>query len=104
MPLSKIMRPFNKSALEKKKKKEVDPKKRQKIVRIEGRQRIEQFADHCDDFNIKVSEEILKLGKDQFNSLCDFITGDEKKISSVDLENTKDRFAKGVDKMRKITK
>ena len=32
------------------------------------------------------------------------ITGDEKKISRVDLEGTKDQFAKGFEKIRKVTK
>ena len=45
-----------------------------------------------------------KLGTKKFNSLCEFITGDEKKISRVDLEGTKDLFAKGIEKIRKITK
>ena len=62
------------------------------------------FADHCDGFDHKVSEEMSRLGLRKFNSLCDFITDDEKKVSRDDLERAKDRFAEGVEKVRKITK
>ena len=46
----------------------------------------------------------MKLGLVKFNSLCDFIIGDEKKTSRVDLGCAKDQFAKEVEKVGKITK
>jgi len=90
MSLSKTMRPFNKNAVDDKKRNEVDQKKREKIVHVKGRERIELFADHCDDFDAKVVEEMGRLDIAKFNSLRNFMTGDEKKTSRVDLESTKD--------------
>ena len=49
--LSCIMRVFNKKAVDAKRAKEPDPKKKSKITRIEGAERIEQFADFCDAHN-----------------------------------------------------
>ena len=79
MLLLKIMRSFNKTAADNKERKEVGQEKREKTLCIESRERIKLFVDHCNDFDGKVSEEMPKLGLVNFNSLCDFITGDEKK-------------------------
>ena len=93
MSLSKITRTFNKTAVEDKKCKEEYPKKREKIIRIEGRERVEQFADHCDEFNNRVEGDLDTI---RFNTLCEFITGDAGKTNRKDLEQMKDRFARGV--------
>jgi len=76
MSLSIIMRPFNENTVDDKKQKVVDQKKREKIIRIEGQERVEQFVDHCDDFDAKVCKEMEKLGTKKFNYLCERITGD----------------------------
>jgi len=81
--LSKIMILFNKNAVDNKTRNEVDREKRKKILCIESRERIELFADHRNDFDVKVSEEMTKLGLVKFNSLYDFITGHEKKVELI---------------------
>ena len=61
--------------VEDKKSKAKDPKKREKIIRIEGRERVELFADHCDEFNNRIEGDLDTVS---FSTLCEFITGDDK--------------------------
>jgi len=58
------------------------------------------FANHCDAFN----SGFAGVCNEKYQQLLDFISGDKNKISRVDLEARKEKYSKGVEKPRKITK
>ena len=102
--LSCIMRIFNKKALDAKRAKEPDPKKKLKIKRVEGAERIEEYADHCDARNSVIDEEWTPEDDVNMNKLLNYLSGSENKTSGDDLEQTKGKFERGLNKARKITK
>jgi len=104
--LSYIMRDFNRKAtleVAKIRADEVSTKKKT-IDRVEGRQRVRMFADHCDTFNSGVERSLSVVGDEKYTQLLDFISRDTNKISRVDLEARKEKYSKGIQKPRKITK
>ena len=78
--------------------------KSNKIDRVEGRQRIQLFADYCDSFNSRVEHTRATAGEEKCRCLLDFIAGDTNKTSCVDLEARKAKYAEGIKKPHKITK
>ena len=51
------------------------------IDRVEGRQLVQRFANHCDAFNSGVAG----VSKEKYQQLLDFISGDKNKTSRADL-------------------
>jgi len=78
--------------------------KKKTVERVEGRQRIELYGNHCDAFSSKVAASRAAVGDEKYKKLLEYIANDNNKISRVDLDARKDRYAEGVDKPRKITK
>ena len=99
-----LKRVFNKKSLDAKRAKEPDPKKRLKIQHVEGRELVEQYADHCDEFNATIKDIMKTFDKSQLTELLDFISGSEDKISGIELEMKKEEYAEGVNKPRRVTK
>ena len=62
------------------------------------------FADHCEIFNSGVERSLSVVGNEKYTELLDFISRDTNKISRVDLEARKEKYSKGIQKPRKITK
>ena len=99
-----LVRLFNKKALDKKRSNETDKTKRDKITRVEGDKRIEQFGDMCNDFDANVNAEHTSFGSEKLNTLLECLTGSGDKTSGEDVDKTIERCTKGIDKTRKITK
>ena len=102
--LSYLMRDFNMKSVTEVKSIRNAHGKSDKIDRVEGRQRIQLFADYCDSFNSRVEHTRATAGEEKCRCLLDFIAGDTNKISRVDLEARKAKYAEGIEKPRKITK
>ena len=62
------------------------------------------YADHCDGFNSRTNQTRADIGDEKYKQLLNYIDGDANKISRVDLEERKEKYAKGILKPRKITK
>ena len=97
--LSCIMRDFNHGASY-----DVSKSRGKKIKRVEGKDRVSMFASHCSAFNKKVERARSVIGEERYGQLVKYFDGDANRISRVDLEKRKDKYAKGVDKPRKVTK
>ena len=104
--LSYIMRPFNKDAVrEVNKRRSLDTEKELKpLTRVEGWDRVKMFADQCDTFNSNIKKELDVIGKEKHGEIVQYITRNTNKVSRADLDATKEKFAKGINKVRKLTK
>ncbi len=100
------MRQFNKDAVrEVNKLRSTDSEKElQPLTRVEGWDRVKMFADQCDVFNSNIEKELAVIGKEKHGEIGKYITRDTNKVSRVNLDATKEKFAKGIDKVRKLTK
>ena len=97
--ISYVVRDFNKTAAY-----NASKKRGKKVSRVEGGNRVRAFAKHIDHFHKKVDRARAAIGDQCYKDLIKFVDGDANKISRVDLEARKDKYSKGVNKIRKTTK
>ena len=105
--LSYIMRPFNRDVvLEVKEHRACNTGawKKKTIERVAGRQRVELYGKYCDTFNSRVEASRAAIGDERCQQVFSHVATDNNKVSRLDLDARKDRFAMGIDKQHKITK
>ena len=97
--ISYVVRGFNKKSAE-----EVSQQKGKTVDRVEGRDRVHLYSNHCDSFNESVERARASIGEEKHGQLVTFLEGDTNRVSRTDLEAQKEKYAEGVEKPRKETK
>jgi len=75
---------------------ETDPNKRAKIRRVEGRERIEWYADECNELNAELEQELAEFGDKRFKILLTYLKGSDVKTSGENVEKTIVRYEAGI--------
>ena len=94
-----MVRDFNKKSAE-----EVSQQKGKTVDRVEGRDRVHLYSNHCDSFNESAERARATIGEEKHRQLVVFLEGDANRVSRTDLEAHKEKYAEGVEKPRKETK
>ena len=97
--LSYVVRDFSKKA-----KAEIKAKTGKDVRRVESKDRVRLYSEHCDEFREKVDKAKAILGKEKYKDLVLFLQGDANRVSRIDLEARKVKYANGIQKPRKLTK
>ena len=62
------------------------------------------YSEHCDAFRDKVDKAKVTLGEEKYKDLVLFLQGNANRVSRIDLEARKIKYANGIQKPRKLTK
>ena len=55
------------------------------IARVEGRERIHLYGNHCDAHNKSVAKARNEIGTDKYRQLVKFLEGDANRVSRTNL-------------------
>ena len=99
--VSTIIRRFNIQAVERKRKTEADPAKRNKITRVEGRYRIEYFSDFVGNFRKEVGRARNQTSDERYKEIVASIAKTDNKVSADEEKAFLSEFERAVKKPTK---